>query len=217
MNCGNRTSTWPTSKRCFKLCWIDLTELKVEEGHLVGARANDCGCRLPGGADPCVPIGPPVAARLRTHHHARPLRLYPARCGRSRRAAPAARPGLGQRRARQPRRGGVFPAPLAHLSTGEKPREIFPVEAEPARRNVGGRLAHQPTEATRREVRGAAAFIPHEAITALVGISNKTLLKHYREELDLGDAQGCLRGAKALSQLIEDGSERRSSTWPRSS
>ncbi len=84
-------------------------------------------------------------------------------------------------------------------------------------RNSRGRPAHQPTEATRREVRGAAAFIPHEAIAALVGISNKTLLKHYREELDLGDAQGCLRGAKALSQLIEDGSERRSSTWPRSS
>jgi hypothetical protein len=61
---------------------------------------------------------------------------------------------------------------------------------------VGGRPAHQPTEATRREGRGAAArFIPHHAIAALVGISNKTLLKHYREELDLGDAQGCARGA----------------------
>ena len=75
-------------------------------------------------------------------------------------------------------------------------------------RNSRGRPAHQPTEATRREVRGAAAFIPHEAIAALVGISNKTLLKHYREELDLGDAQGCARGAMALSKLIEEGSER---------
>ena len=52
-----------------------------------------------------------------------------------------------------------------------------------------------------------------DAIAALIRIAKKTLLKQYREELDLGDAQGCLRGAKALSQLIEDGSKRRSSAW----
>ncbi len=56
--------------------------------------------------------------------------------------------------------------------------------AEPARHNVGGRPAHEPTEATRREIRGAAArFIPHDAIVALIGVTRKTLTKHYQEEL----------------------------------
>ena len=127
-----------------------------------------------------------------------------------------------------PGAGRFFPPPLCTYWAGKNPLEKPPgpepileavpqpvpmltapnVQAEFIPRNLGGRPAHQPTEATRREVRGAAAFIPHEAIAALVGISNKTLLKHYREELDLGDAQGCARGAMVLSKLIEEGSEK---------
>ena len=103
-----------------------------------------------------------------------------------------------------PDAGGVFTAPLVYLSGGEKPHGQ---DAVP--RKASGRPAHEPTEATRREVRGAVArFIPHGAIAALVEISRKTLLKHHQEELALGDAQGCARGAMALSKLIEEGSEK---------
>ena len=107
-----------------------------------------------------------------------------------------------------PDAGGGFTAPLVYLSGGEKPLEK-PQGQDAVPRKASGRPAHEPTEATRREVRGAAArFIPHGAIAALVEISRKTLLKHHQEELALGDAQGCARGAMALSKLIEEGSEK---------
>jgi hypothetical protein len=55
-----------------------------------------------------------------------------------------------------PDAGGVFTAPLVYLSGGEKPHGQ---DAVP--RKASGRPAHEPTEATRREVRRAAArFIP---------------------------------------------------------
>ena len=52
------------------------------------------------------------------------------------------------------------------------PHELMPSDRRPA---------HVPTDAIRREVEiNAAALIPQEHIAALVGISRKTLLKHYQ-------------------------------------
>ncbi len=86
---------------------------------------------------------------------------------------------------------------------------INPLRRQACRTPAGGRPVHVPTDAIRREVElNAAALIPQEHIAALVGISRKTLLKHYQEEFALGDAQGCARGAMALSKLIEEGSEK---------
>ena len=88
-----------------------------------------------------------------------------------------------------PAAGEVFPAPLAHLSGREISREILPAEVKPALRKTAGHPAHEPTEATRREVRGAAArFIPHDAIVALIGVTRKTLTKHHPTELAHGSA-----------------------------
>src|SRR4051794_35682031 len=50
----------------------------------------------------------------------------------------------------------------------------------------GGRPAHTPTEATRRQVEAMATYgIPQLDIARVVGISKNTLEKHYRDELDL--------------------------------
>jgi hypothetical protein len=57
-------------------------------------------------------------------------------------------------------------------------------------RNPGGRPPHQLTDAQRREAEGYASnFMPHGAIAAMLGVSKTTLLKHYGEELDRGDAK----------------------------
>ncbi len=98
-----------------------------------------------------------------------------------------------------PGAGGVFSGGAASK----------PPEAEHLPSPGAGRPAHVPSDAIRREIEiNAAALIPQEHIAALVGISRKTLLKHYQEELALGDAQGCARGAMALSKLIEEGSKK---------
>ena len=81
---------------------------------------------------------------------------------------------------------------------------------------VGGRPTHVPTDAIRREVEiNAAALIPQEHIAALVGnIQEDPAQALPEEELALGDAQGCARGAMALSKLIEEGSEKGSAHDP---
>ena len=49
---------------------------------------------------------------------------------------------------------------------------------------------HQPTEETRKQVKAAAGFgLRHEKIAILLGITDKTLRRRYRKELDEGSAQ----------------------------
>lgn len=47
------------------------------------------------------------------------------------------------------------------------------------------RVAHKPTDKTRKQVESMAAVgIPHESIAIVIGVTAKTLRKHYRQELD---------------------------------
>ena len=61
-------------------------------------------------------------------------------------------------------------------------------------------LAHAPTPATRDLVaRSSGLGLPHESIAHLVGdIDEKTLRKHYRQELDVGRAKAHLAVAATL-------------------
>src|SRR3954469_22425890 len=58
------------------------------------------------------------------------------------------------------------------------------------RRPDMGRRAHKPDAAQRRQVEAMAAYgIPAQDISRVVGVDAKTLRKHYREELDLGETK----------------------------
>ena len=53
-----------------------------------------------------------------------------------------------------------------------------------------GRPRHKPDPAQRRQVEALAAYgIPEPDIARVVGIDPKTLRKHYRDELDLGETK----------------------------
>ena len=53
-----------------------------------------------------------------------------------------------------------------------------------------GRRAHKPDPAQRRQVEAMAAYgIPEIDIAAVLGVDPKTLRKHYRDELDLGETK----------------------------
>src|SRR3954468_21716152 len=53
-----------------------------------------------------------------------------------------------------------------------------------------GRRAHKPDPAQRRQVEALAAYgIPADDISRVVGIDAKTLRKHYRDELDMGETK----------------------------
>src|SRR5215212_2101138 len=53
-----------------------------------------------------------------------------------------------------------------------------------------GRRAHKPDPAQRRQVEAMAAYgIPETDISRVVGIDAKTLRKHYRDELDMGETK----------------------------
>jgi hypothetical protein len=58
---------------------------------------------------------------------------------------------------------------------------------------------HRKTEMAANEVKAyATVHVPHHQIAILMNISTPTLLKHYRRELDEGDARGCALIAKTL-------------------
>ena len=58
---------------------------------------------------------------------------------------------------------------------------------------------HEPTPQTRQVVESSSGLgLPHEHIGALIGIDDKTLRKHYRQELDQGKAKASANIAKTL-------------------
>lgn len=60
-------------------------------------------------------------------------------------------------------------------------------------------ITHEPTAETRKLVESTSGLgLPHEQIAILVGIDDKTLRKHYRQELDLGKAKANGQIAKTL-------------------
>ena len=60
-------------------------------------------------------------------------------------------------------------------------------------------LAHMPTDVTRMQAQTAAGYGLHQdQIGSLLGIDDKTLRKHYRQELDVGRAKAHLAVAATL-------------------
>ena len=69
-----------------------------------------------------------------------------------------------------------------------------------------GRRAHKPDPAQRRQVEAMAAYgIPETDISRVVGIDAKTLRKHYREELDLGETKANAQVAGFLFNSARSG------------
>ena len=69
-----------------------------------------------------------------------------------------------------------------------------------------GRRAHKPDLAQRQQVEALAAHgIPETDIGLVVGIDPKTLRKHYREELDLGEAKANAQVAGYLFNAAKNG------------
>ena len=65
---------------------------------------------------------------------------------------------------------------------------------------------HIPTDATKAQVETASGLgLPHEQIASLIGISDKTLRKHYKEELAVGKAKASAQIAKSLFNKAQSG------------
>ncbi|MGD9713461.1 MAG: hypothetical protein AB7V46_15550 [Thermomicrobiales bacterium] len=68
------------------------------------------------------------------------------------------------------------------------------------------RRRHQPDDAKRRQVEAMAAYgIPEADIARVVAIDPKTLRKHYREELDLGQTKANAQVAGFLFNSARNG------------
>jgi hypothetical protein len=69
-----------------------------------------------------------------------------------------------------------------------------------------GRRAHKPDPAQRRQVEAMAAYgIPEMDIAAVLNVDPKTLRKHYREELDLGETKANAQVAGFLFNSARSG------------
>src|SRR5690242_4632694 len=69
-----------------------------------------------------------------------------------------------------------------------------------------GRRSHKPDLAQRRQVEAMAAYgIPEIDIARVVGIDPKTLRKHYRDELDLGEVKANTQVASFLFNSAKSG------------
>lgn len=65
---------------------------------------------------------------------------------------------------------------------------------------------HKPTDEQRKLVETSAGLgLPHEQIGALIGIDDKTLRKHYREQLNTGKAKASAQIAKTLFNKAQGG------------
>src|SRR3977135_4414350 len=68
------------------------------------------------------------------------------------------------------------------------------------------RRAHRPDRSQRRQVEALAAYgIPEIDISRVVGVDPKTLRKHYREELDLGETKANAQVAGYLFNAAKNG------------
>ena len=69
-----------------------------------------------------------------------------------------------------------------------------------------GRRAHKPDLAQRRQVEAMAAYgIPEINIAGVLGVDPKTLRKHYRDELDLGETKANAQVAGYLFNSAKNG------------
>ena len=69
-----------------------------------------------------------------------------------------------------------------------------------------GRRAHRSDPAQRRQVEAMAAYgIPETDISRVIGVDPKTLRKHYRDELDLGETKANAQVAGFLFNAAKNG------------
>ena len=69
-----------------------------------------------------------------------------------------------------------------------------------------GRRAHKPDPASRRQVEAMAAYgIPEIDIARVVAVDPKTLRKHYRDELDMGETKANAQVAGFLFNSARSG------------
>ena len=69
-----------------------------------------------------------------------------------------------------------------------------------------GRRAHKPDPAQRRQVEAMAAYgIPETDISRVMRVDPKTLRRHYREELDLGETKANAQVAGFLFSAAKNG------------
>src|SRR5215212_95222 len=69
-----------------------------------------------------------------------------------------------------------------------------------------GRRAHKPDATLRKQVEAMAAYgIPAQDISRVVGVDAKTLRKHYRDELDLGETKANAQVAGFLFNSARSG------------
>lgn len=76
-------------------------------------------------------------------------------------------------------------------------------------KNKGGRPPHAPTAEQRKQVEALVGYgIPEAEICKMVGITENTLRKHYREEIDTGTAKANAKVAQSLyKKATGDGSQ----------
>jgi len=80
-----------------------------------------------------------------------------------------------------------------------KPVPIKPETSEPAVKRGRGRPFHVPTPETRAKVEALAGFgAPEVYIYGEIGISQNTLRKHYREEMDKGVTKANMQVVQSL-------------------
>ena len=74
--------------------------------------------------------------------------------------------------------------------------------------------AHAPTDITRKQAQQAAGFgLPQDQIGALLGIDDKTLRKHYPEQLALGRAMASAAVGESLFRRAVSGEDTTAAIW----
>lgn len=76
-------------------------------------------------------------------------------------------------------------------------------------RKPGGRPPHKPSDKERQQVQLlVAAGLTHDFIARIIGVSDETLRKHYRDELDLGQAKVVAQVVNSLlKKALGDGKD----------
>jgi len=72
----------------------------------------------------------------------------------------------------------------------------------PAKKRTVGRPQYVPTDEMRKQVELLSGIgVPIEQIGLIIGIDKKTVQKHYRDELDVGQAKAMSRVSKRLFEI----------------
>ena len=100
----------------------------------------------------------------------------------------------------------AFTGETAKLEGDGRSFAAVAAERRPGGELTMGRRAHKPDPAQRRQVEAMAAYgIPETDISRVVGIDPKTLRKHYRDELDLGETKANAQVAGFLFNSAKNG------------